>query len=162
MRTKKAQQLTLTTLFVLFIFFLIITLFFDELLINPKMDGQRYQHVQREASRAAGILVTEGYPVNWTNETVQRAGLLTNGVYNKSKATNLSATDYGLSKDYLGIMNNYLLNITNNDTTIIIGEYGSEAELLATNQSYLVTQTRTVPSSTGTATFTLYVYRGEP
>lgn len=162
MRNTKAQQITLTALFVLFIFSLVLTLFFDELFINPRMNDQRYRHLQREASRAVTTLASDGYPNDWDNYTVQRSGVLTNGIYNETKVKNLANIPYDTSKDYLGITSNYFLNITNNDTTTIIGLFTNEEELIATNPSYLTTQTKTVTSSTGIATITIYTYRGTP
>ena len=162
MKHKKAQHLTLTTLFVLFIFFLVLTLFFDEIFINPKMDEQRYRYLQQEASRAARTLASDGYPEEWDSSTVQRAGLLTDGIYNETKAGHLATMPYGDTKDLLGITSNYLLIIKNNGATTTIGPYGDEANLLADNPRYLATQTKTVTSETGIATITIYTYRGIP
>ena len=163
-RHKKAQNLVLTTIFVVFIFFLVLTLFFDDLFTNPRMESQRYEHLEREADRAARTLASDGYPQDWDEDNVLRAGVLTKGVFNYTKAKLLHDNiAYADLKEKLGITHQYYLNITHGVEEIIIQEPGSITKDSIIDQArYLATRTRTVTSTDGTATITIHVYRGIP
>lgn len=162
MKRKKGQYLTLTTLFAVFIFFLAVTIFLQELLDGQGQGAAIYDHLQQEAGRAMRALASQGYPQDWDVSTVQRAGITTDGYYDKEKRQRLQGIDYGALKEYLGITDNYLLLITDDEGTTTIGEYPNEQALKDRGPSYLATRTTTLKAPQGTTTITIHTYRVVP
>lgn len=125
-KTKKAQVITVSILVILFIFLLVLTLFFESLITRPFIND-RTQVLSDEATRLSDSLLLSGYPENWHEiDRVQKIGLTTNNTLDIQKIIRLqqiSEESYALSKIYLGIQNDYFINITykeGSETTSII------------------------------------------
>ncbi|MFP4524624.1 MAG: hypothetical protein ACLFO2_04930 [Candidatus Woesearchaeota archaeon] len=155
---RKAQHLIFSATLVLFIFFLATTLFYDSLFTPPDMGQRRYETVSKQAVRLSDTLIMPGYPVAWSEEDVERAGLATDGELNRTKVAQLQTlvqADYNETKRLLGVRSDYHLNITYGDDTVTIGKEPQRPD-------YLAVQRRTLKDADGTARITISVYEDEP
>lgn len=161
---KKAQQLIFSSLFLLFIFFLVLTLFFDDLFATPQLDQQQFDLVSHEATRISDMLLRTGYPADWNLATVRRVGLVTNGAFDEHKLdllTALRVQGYEELKPYLGAQYDYLITINQGGTTTVIGEAGVNQATLADHPpAYLAKQTRTIYAGATPVIITIYSYTG--
>jgi hypothetical protein len=79
LRGKKAQHVIFIGSLLLFIFFLAITFFFEDIDYSSGASRQRYDLVQRDASRASASLLLPGYPADWDETSLERLGLALEG-----------------------------------------------------------------------------------
>ncbi|MBW2983349.1 hypothetical protein KY327_03515 [Candidatus Woesearchaeota archaeon] len=155
---RKAQHLIFSATLVLFLFFLATTLFYDSLFTPPDMGQRRYEAVSKQADRLSDTLVMPGYPLDWNENNVERAGLATDGELNNTKLTQLEKLaddDYEEAKSVLGIRSDYHINVTSESRTVSIGKRPQRPD-------YLAVQRRTLKDEDGTARITISVYEDEP
>jgi len=101
----------------LFIFFLIIAVFIEFLIGNPRVDSEEFDLVQREAVRAADSLMRSGYPHDWNSTHVNKAGFVDGGVLNVTKIAEFDLytqnNGYVGSKRLIGVQHEYIITFTN-------------------------------------------------
>ena len=72
--------------------------------INPV-----FEELKTDASKISEILLSEGYPSDWHNESVIRPGLLTANRLNKTKVINAMNMSYSLLKPKLQALHNFIV-----------------------------------------------------
>lgn len=90
--SHKGQASTID--FIIGLAIMIIALIIGITIIISIQEPSNFSHVKRQAISASEQLMSEGYPKNWTNETIFKLGLLTNNVLNESKVTALHTLSY--------------------------------------------------------------------
>ncbi len=134
MLDKKGQTMVFMSVLAVFVFLLAFTLFFDYLMVSPRVSTDEYQFIQQENSRLADALLLPGVPLGWNEDTVLRIGLVDNNVLNTTKAgyfqsisqeNNNGETGYERGKTLLGLFYEYLIIIEdqNGDNLYSIGDY---------------------------------------
>lgn len=113
-KKKKGQFIVFSSIFMLFVFFLIFSIFFDYLVDNPAMAEDEFLSLQQESTRLTNALTLSGYPKYWDLNSVQRIGLVDDDLLNISKLNNFSqlvqdSTGYERSKILLSIRHDYLI-----------------------------------------------------
>jgi len=89
---KKAQAWLPDFILAFILFTLALTLSMKFIVnIFPDTD---YDRLLNDAERISEVFMSEGVPVDWTNETVIKPGLLTKGRFDYRKGENLSVMDY--------------------------------------------------------------------
>ncbi len=166
---KKGQHIMFGSLFAFFVFFLLFTVFFDYVFINPSVASERHERLSTDSIRAAVTLIQSGYPPQWDELNVQRAGIAEDGLLNLTKMTSLDAIStqpngYERIKGLLGIRYDYLLTINDDEgIDIAIGEplITTEAQLLATNPDSLASKERLLihPETRKPVRITVYLYQ---
>lgn len=84
------------------------------------LSADRYSDIRSDAFFISESLVSEGFPFNWTNETVVKIGLSTNNRLNVSKLQNFQTLSYVDSLSYLGTNKEYLFFFRKNNETLNI------------------------------------------
>lgn len=84
-RTNKKAQVWLSDYTLSMLLFILAALISVKIIINSFSANTDFQELKTEASKISEILMSEGYPVDWTNETVIRPGLLTDRRLNQTK-----------------------------------------------------------------------------
>ncbi|MFH1506029.1 MAG: hypothetical protein ABIE94_03480 [archaeon] len=92
MKMKKAQVWLPDFLLAFILFALALTLSM-KFVVNM-FPNQDYARIMDDAERISEVFMSEGVPVDWTNDTVIKPGLLTNGRFDFRKADNLSVMRY--------------------------------------------------------------------
>ena len=107
--------------------------------LSGEFDAE-WQEMILDSKTITSSLITAGYPINWTNETVSVLGL-TDGNYriNSTKIDQFSNLSYKRAKELFRTRFNFLLFIEDGNGTV---HY--ETGLNATNHSFLVQSTRFV------------------
>lgn len=121
-RLKKGQTILISTMAMMMVLFLVITLFVQYIYSNPKLASNKYEDLNSEAQTVARILLSEGYPPNWTSSDVQRPGILTDGVFDFGKWKNftfLTDTDYSTAMYSFPIRNDFVVFFRDNQNNII-------------------------------------------
>ncbi|MCD6464636.1 hypothetical protein J7L02_03900 [Candidatus Woesearchaeota archaeon] len=77
------------------------------------LQSNEFSKLSREAASISSYLLSEGYPKNWTNETVVRIGLLSNNRINVSKLNTFLSMDYNKTKLYLNAFHDYAVVFSN-------------------------------------------------
>ncbi|RJQ16827.1 hypothetical protein C4573_02060 [Candidatus Woesearchaeota archaeon] len=72
-----------------------------------------FQEVYDEAKYLSESFMDEGYPINWTNDTVVKIGLLKENKFQVSKYLNLSVMSYGKTKQHLNTVAEYYIYFEN-------------------------------------------------
>jgi hypothetical protein len=96
-------------------------------LISNALQNDEYQQVAAEAQVAANIVASEGYPAHWSNGTVIRAGLMSDGHLSLRKARELSSLDQQRLRSALRITDDAYVYVTNssNDLVPVFSECGA-------------------------------------
>lgn len=157
---KKAQQLLFGSIFFLFVFFLVVTIFFNDLFAHDDSGQQRFDLLSREAVRLADNLVRTGYPSDWDENDVERIGLTTEGGFDQAKLdmlNDLRSQGYDQLKPLLGVQYDYAISISKDDTFIAAPGI-TEEDLAANPPRYLARQKRTIYEGPTPITITVYSY----
>jgi len=104
------------------LFLLIVFLSFKYMMQDYAFSARNKNEVLLEADRISNSLITEGMPVNWTEEKVYRLGLTTNGAINQSKVEmfrNLTFDDYANVKTLLNVKSDFLIYFENKNGNMI-------------------------------------------
>lgn len=76
--------------------------------------NENLRDIQRESEFVSQYLLSDGFPDDWDNNTVIRAGLTTNNRLNDTKIISLYNLEYGYAKEALGIKNsNFFIYFSN-------------------------------------------------
>ncbi|MBN1274757.1 hypothetical protein JXA12_00485 [Candidatus Woesearchaeota archaeon] len=167
--SRRGQHIVFGSIFLLFIFFLVITIFFDDLFYGKELQSATHDVLLREAARATDSLAREGYPVDWDQTAVRRVGLTTDGVFDQYKFSNLqglfTSVGYEQLKPLLGVQHDYFLmiDLPGGDPSAAEAVYGDgfadEQELIDAEPTHLATQTRHLHDKEGNpVTITLHLY----
>ncbi|MFP4424264.1 MAG: hypothetical protein ACLFP2_03440 [Candidatus Woesearchaeota archaeon] len=78
------------------------------------------ERIKIEGSLMSKMLLSEGIPGNWTNESVSQIGLLSNKRINATKVSNFTAIDYGRTRDLTRLLFDYHFHFTNGTDIISI------------------------------------------
>lgn len=154
---KKGQQIIFSTMIMLFVFFLAVTLFTQYLINNPEFVNKDSELLERESIRLADSLLREGYPSDWNQNTVQKVGLMTNGLLDQTKMSHFhvltNPAHYDSSKKYLSIQHDYAVIFEDLSTTgpltipqqvIPAHKFSSEDNITALDASIIQVQERIV------------------
>ncbi|MFP4567371.1 MAG: hypothetical protein ACLFN8_00350 [Candidatus Woesearchaeota archaeon] len=117
---KKAQTILFSVMLALFVFLLVLTFFFDSLMTRPVIGNDKTKILENEATRLGDAILLTGYPSNWSKDTVQKIGLMTNNALDQQKIYNLTEiakNNFGKSKILLGVQNDYFINISYQNST---------------------------------------------
>lgn len=92
--------------------------------------------LEYDANVIADSFVTTGYPVPWSNLSVQRIGIMNDGVVNRTKLLQLQAIPIDAQRELLGTRFDYGLFFSNGTHTLLIESctFGSPS-LVSTNTS---------------------------
>jgi hypothetical protein len=152
---RKGQFIIFSTIVLLFLFFLIFTLFFDYLVVIPSISTDEYKFLQEENTRVAEYLLLPGYPISWDNNNVLRVGLVDGDVINETKLAIFKGMSedlkgYERSKALLGMYYDYLIvfkkdsSVYNGLPSIGMPGIATEDELLASKPATISIQERLV------------------
>lgn len=115
-KKKKAQVWTMDFLAGLMLF-IIITLITVKV-VYSLYPSQDHIAVYRDAVHTTDVLLSKGYPINWTNDTVLLPGISYNNRIDKRLLFNFSEIDYFQSKALLQIKSDYIFFIQNSTQII--------------------------------------------
>lgn len=115
-KNKKSQVWTIE-------FIISFLLFISVILMSVKLISGIYSNdairtLQRESEFVSQYLLSEGYPNDWSNDTLIRVGLTTNNGLDDTKLLNLYSLDYLKARDSLGIRSNYFMYFSNSSGNI--------------------------------------------
>jgi hypothetical protein len=97
------------------IFIVGIIAFFLYTINYPTGEQEKLDDLLYEGNIIADNLLSEGYPLNWTNITVSKIGLLSNQVIDQTKLSNfyyLARNDYGRTRSIFGVKYDYFVNFS--------------------------------------------------
>lgn len=83
--------------------------------------------VIKEAELISGQLKSEGYPLNWNNNTVIRIGLISNGSLDNEKLNNLYSMNYYSAKNTLATQYNYFVFFSNSKGNLPLFYYANNS-----------------------------------
>ncbi len=166
---RRGQFIVFSAIFMLFIFFLIFSIFFDYLVDNPAMTNDEFVSLQQESTRLTNALMLPGYPRHWNLTTVQRIGLVDDGLLNLSKLDLLSqltsdTAGYSRSKSLLSIRHDYLIAFSPWDAALSNitkpGSFSSIKDLVGADVGIITKQERVILYQTvnGSRPVTMLVY----
>ena len=122
--------------------------------------------IKIEGSLLSKMLLSEGYPKNWTNETVVQVGLLTNKRINETKLANFTNIEYGRSRTLNRLRFDYHFHFTNGTDIIpIIGQenFGhpgvNATNVTALDPEYLLRINRLVIHNSSIVKMVLYLWK---
>ncbi len=160
---KKGQIILLVSMLAAFAFMLAFAMFFDYLMVSPRVSTDEYNFILQENSRLADTILQPGVPLNWDRDTVLKIGIVDGNILNTTKAEyfedlsredHVDQTGYEEGKTLLGLFYEYLIIIEKeNDILYSIGDYidlgiteGSieEDDLVGSNPAAISIQERTV------------------
>lgn len=104
---KKSQSWSIDFTIGLLIFLLAITL--SVKFINQSDNSDFFRDLYDESTFISEQLRSEGYPPNWTKESLVRVGLLSEGKLNLTKFSNFTALTYPVSKNYIHTQFEYFM-----------------------------------------------------
>lgn len=110
-KSKKSQVWTMEFI-VSFLIFIAVIILSVKSVFNI-YTNENLRDIQRESEFVSQYLLSEGFPLNWDNDTVARPGLTTNNRLNYTKLHNLYDLDYNKAKYSLGIKSNFFLYFSN-------------------------------------------------
>ncbi|MBW2990348.1 hypothetical protein KY348_01445 [Candidatus Woesearchaeota archaeon] len=84
-RRNKKSQVWVSDYTLSMLLFVLAVILSVKIVINSFSTNTVFDDLKMDASKMSEILLSEGYPVDWTNETVIRPGLLTAERLNESK-----------------------------------------------------------------------------
>lgn len=151
---KKAQAWYLD--FMVGILILITTLFFYYQFqgnISDSLESE-WQEMIIDSKFISSSLISEGFPANWTNSTVEIIGL-TNGNYriNMTKMQEFAGMDYSDAKEALKTRYNFYFYLAGENNTLLY-----EAGLNATDPKFLVQATRFVIYNSSVHRMVVYIW----
>ncbi len=117
-RSRKSQvwisDYTLSLL--LFILAVLISI---KILINSFAVNSDFNELKDDAAKMSEMLLSEGYPVDWTNDTVIRPGLLTGERLDQTKVYNAMNMSYARLKPKLQTKHDFLVIFEDPDSDMI-------------------------------------------
>jgi hypothetical protein len=116
-QNKKAQVWTIDFVIGLLIF--LVLLFTAIALIRDYVNEKdTYSDVKKEAQHVSSILVSEGLPSDWTNDTVTLPGITNNNRVNLTKLTEYDNLSYAHSKILLQTKGEFIFYFYNGSSII--------------------------------------------
>ncbi len=112
---KKAQAWGFDLMIASFIFLFAIFSFFLFASNYSFSDEENFQVLQYEGEIISDSLLSEGSPIDWNNDNVERIGLLTDGKINQTKLDRfyyLAEEDLNRTKSLFNVKNNYFVNFS--------------------------------------------------
>lgn len=82
-------------------------------ILNNSGDNSKYNSLKRDANHISGVLLTEGFPRDWTFNDVQALGLLTEGEVDVFKLREAEEVSYSNMKSLLGVTNEFFFYFEN-------------------------------------------------
>ncbi len=139
--SAKAQAWT-TDFIVGFLIFMIAMILITKLIFNTFLDDS-FEVVYSEGQELSELLMTSGFPRNWTNSSVFTPGIVDSSRLNLTKLDEFRKISYDRSKGLLGIKSDYFYFFTKNDSILnISGELGQGHPAASiTNNSVNITET---------------------
>ncbi|MBU1198349.1 MAG: hypothetical protein KKF46_08765 [Nanoarchaeota archaeon] len=107
-KSKKAQ-VWLSDYTISLLLFTIAAVLAVKLILNGFNLNADFQELKTDASQMSEILLSEGYPVQWTNNTVIRPGLLIGSRLNSTKILNAMNVSYSSLKTKLQSRHDFLI-----------------------------------------------------
>jgi len=121
-RHNKKAQVWLSDYTISMFLFVIAALISVKIIINSFSATTDFQELKTEASKISETLFSEGFPVNWTNETVIRPGLLTGKRLDESKVAHAmddAYLDYTSLKFMLQTKHDFAVIFQRSNNTVI-------------------------------------------
>jgi len=87
-------------------------------LLENTLEETAYTEVRVQALRVSDLLLSEGFPTAWTNDTVLRAGLLSSNVLSMRKAQELATLDAAQLRRIIRATDNIAFTLENANGTI--------------------------------------------
>jgi hypothetical protein len=91
---NRKSQVWLSDYIISLLLFTIAVLISVKIIINSFSTNVAFNEIKNDASKMSEMLLSEGYPVNWTNDTVIRPGLLTAKRLDSEKVIKLMNASY--------------------------------------------------------------------
>lgn len=119
---SKKSQVWLSDYTLSMLLFILAALIAVKIIINSFSANTDFQELKSETSKISEILLSEGFPVNWTNDTVIRPGLLTGKRLDETKvirAMDSIYINYTSLKTMLQTKHDFLVIFQQANSTII-------------------------------------------
>jgi hypothetical protein len=157
--TKKGQTWYMDYIFGIFIFSICLILYYKFI---PNLEAEELNNLEEiylDAKTISESIVSQGYPQNWTNETVHKIGILSHGkTINHSKFiefNNMALDDYNKTRMKFNVHSEFIIFFTDiNDNPINLSNIykignpkvtltgSNNLDLSGINQNNLVSITR--------------------
>ena len=108
-RNNKKSQVWLSDYTISLLLFILAAMLSVKIIVNSFSTNTAFEELKTDASKISEILLSEGYPPDWTNETVIRPGLLTAKRLNKSKVVEAMNMSYSRLKPKLQTQYDFLV-----------------------------------------------------
>jgi len=108
-RANKKAQVWLSDYTISMLLFTLAALLSVKIIINSFSTNTAFEELKTDASKISEILLSEGYPPDWHNESVIRPGLLTSNRMNKSKVVNAMNMSYSSLRPKLQTTHDFLI-----------------------------------------------------
>lgn len=121
-RRNKKSQVWVSDYTLSMLLFILAVLLSVKIIVNSFSTNTAFEELKSDSSKISEILLSEGYPVNWTNESVIKPGLLTDMRLNSSKvvnAMNMSNTSYSSLRPKLQTRHDFLVIFEDPNSDII-------------------------------------------
>ncbi|HHE36578.1 MAG TPA: hypothetical protein ENL16_02065 [Candidatus Woesearchaeota archaeon] len=108
LRDNKAQ-LWVSDYTISMLLFILAVILSVNIIINSFPTSNVFEELKTDASKISEILLSEGYPSDWDNESVIRPGLLTANRLNKTKVINAMNMSYSSLKPKLQALHDFIV-----------------------------------------------------
>jgi len=154
-RAKKSQVWYLDFMVGVFIFVTLIVIYYQYYGNFVDDSEVEWQEIIIDSKAISSILISAGYPADWTNDTVSVIGL-TDGNYriNFTKLARLKNMSYKQAKDVMRTRFEFYFFIENQNGTVV-----DSAGMNATDHLFLVQTTRFVIYNSSVSKMVLHVWK---
>nr|MCK4930326.1 hypothetical protein [Nanoarchaeota archaeon] len=108
-RRNKKSQVWVSDYTISLLLFILAALLSVKIIVNSFSTNTAFEELKTDASKISEILLSDGYPSDWTNESVIRPGLLTSNRLNSLKVERAMNMSYSLLKPKLQTRYDFLV-----------------------------------------------------
>ena len=115
--SNRKSQVWVSDYTISLLLFVIAALLCTKIIVNSFSTNTSFEELKADASKISEMMLSEGYPHDWTNETIVRPGLLTAERLNESKVVEAMNMTYSYLKPKLKTKYEFLVIFqkSNND-----------------------------------------------